>query len=138
MDLVSLGDYIKQRRTGLGLTQAQLSEGICDTTTVSRIERGEQDPRHNTVIALLERLGAPYDRYFTLLSKDCEGRSPPPASSSSREKNLSGPKLMNMLWRSLKSLSAPESSTTTSPYSTSRVPGQVCVPWRVRFLQKMR
>ena len=70
MDLVSLGDYIKQRRTGLGLTQAQLSEGICDTTTVSRIERGEQDPRHNTVIALLERLGAPYDRYFTLLSKD--------------------------------------------------------------------
>lgn len=70
MELIFLGDFIRCRREDLGLTQRQLCEGICEPMTISRIERGEQTPRHNTVIALLERLGAPYDRYFTLLSKD--------------------------------------------------------------------
>ena len=69
MDLIFLGDYIKQRRKDLGLTQGQLCEGICDVATISRMERGEQTPRHSTVTALLERLGTTYDQYV-LLSKE--------------------------------------------------------------------
>ena len=69
MDLIFLGDYIKQRRKDLGLTQMQLCDGICDVTTISRMERGEQTPRHSTVSALLERLGTTYDQYV-LLSKE--------------------------------------------------------------------
>ena len=69
MDLIFLGDYIKQRRKDLGLTQRQLCEGICDVATISRMERGEQIPHHSTVSALLERLGTTYDQYV-LLSKE--------------------------------------------------------------------
>ena len=69
MDSIFLGGYIKQRRKDLGLTQGQLCEGICDVATISRMERGEQTPRHSTVTALLERLGTTYDQYV-LLSKE--------------------------------------------------------------------
>ena len=69
MDLIFLGDYIKQRQKDLGLTQGQLCEGICDVATISRMERGEQIPHHSTVSALLERLGTTYDQYV-LLSKE--------------------------------------------------------------------
>ena len=51
MELIFLGDFIRCRREDLGLTQRQLCEGICEPMTISRIERGERTPRHNTVIA---------------------------------------------------------------------------------------
>ena len=72
MEMIFLGDYIRQRRKDLGLTQRQLCEGICDTTTISRMERGEQTPRHSTVIALLERLGTSYDQYVLLSREEIE------------------------------------------------------------------
>ena len=72
MESIFLGDYIQQRRKDLGLTQAQLSEGICDTTTISRMERGEQTLRHSTVTALLERLGTSYDQYVLLSREEIE------------------------------------------------------------------
>lgn len=37
-----LGDYIRQRRLELGLTQEQVCEGICEPITLSRIENGKQ------------------------------------------------------------------------------------------------
>ena len=70
MEQVFVGEYIKQRRTDLGLTQAQLCEGICEPMTVSRLERGKQAPSYNTINALLQRLGLPGNRYFALLSKN--------------------------------------------------------------------
>lgn len=70
MEQAFLGEYIRQRRMDLGLTQAQLGEGICEPMTVSRLERGKQAPACNTINALLQRLGLPGSRYFALLSKN--------------------------------------------------------------------
>jgi transcriptional regulator with XRE-family HTH domain len=67
---VFLGEYIKQRRQDLGLTQAQLCEGICEPVTISRLENGKQTPGRSCINALLQRLGLPDDRYFALLSQN--------------------------------------------------------------------
>ena len=40
MKNVFLGEYIKQRRLDLGLTQEQLCDGICEPMTLSRLENG--------------------------------------------------------------------------------------------------
>lgn len=66
---VFIGEYIKNRRLELGLTQEALCEGICEPITVSRLENGKQTPSRNNINALLQRLGLPGDRYFALLSK---------------------------------------------------------------------
>jgi len=65
-----LGEYIRQRRLDLGLTQEQLCEGICEPITVSRMENGRQMPSYHRICAFLQRLGLPDDRYFALLSKN--------------------------------------------------------------------
>ena len=52
-----LGIIIRQRRDMLGLSQQQLCQGICDRSTLSRIERGDQVPAYSTLRALLQRLG---------------------------------------------------------------------------------
>lgn len=65
-----LGDYIKQKRLDLGLTQEQLCDGICEPLTLSRLENGKQTPSRNRINALLQRMGLPDDRYFALLSKN--------------------------------------------------------------------
>ena len=51
-----LGIIIRQRRDILGLSQQQLCQGICDRSTLSRIERGDQVPAYSTLHALLQRL----------------------------------------------------------------------------------
>ena len=43
MKNVFLGEYIKQRRLDLGLTQEQLCDGICEPMTLSRLENGKQN-----------------------------------------------------------------------------------------------
>lgn len=70
MKNVFLGEYIKQRRLDLGLTQEQLCDGICEPMTLSRLENGKQTPIRNRINAILQRLGLPDDRYFALLSKN--------------------------------------------------------------------
>ena len=70
MKEIFLGEFIKQRRLELGLTQEQLCEGICEPMTISRIENGRQTPSRNRINALLQRLGLPDDRYYALLSKN--------------------------------------------------------------------
>lgn len=70
MKNVFLGEYIKQRRLDLSLTQEQLCDGICEPMTLSRLENGKQTPSRNRINALLQRLGLPDDRYFALLSKN--------------------------------------------------------------------
>lgn len=47
-----LGDYIKQKRLDLGLTQEQLCDGICEPMTLSRLENGKQTPSRNRINAL--------------------------------------------------------------------------------------
>lgn len=70
MKNVFLGEYIKQRRLDLNLTQEQLCDGICEPMTLSRLENGKQTPSRNRINAILQRLGLPDDRYFALLSKN--------------------------------------------------------------------
>lgn len=65
-----LGEYIKQRREALDLTQSQVCEGICTPATLSRIENGTQTPSRTRINAILQRLGLPDDRYISLLSKN--------------------------------------------------------------------
>ena len=70
MENFFLGEYIKQRREALGLTQRQVCEGICTPVTLSRIENGAQTPSRTRINAILQRLGLPDDRYISLLSKN--------------------------------------------------------------------
>lgn len=68
-----LGIIIRQRRDILGLSQQQLCQGICDRSTLSRIERGDQVPAYSTLHALLQRLGLQEkDVHFLLGQTDFE------------------------------------------------------------------
>ena len=44
MQNYKLGEYIRQRRLDLGLTQEQVCAGICESVTLSRVENGKQTP----------------------------------------------------------------------------------------------
>lgn len=70
MENFFLGEYIKQRREALGLTQKQVCNGICEPVTLSRLENGKQTPNRTRINAILQRLGLPDDRYISLLSKN--------------------------------------------------------------------
>ncbi len=68
MNIISIGELIRQRRIELGLTQEQLCEGICEPSNISRIESGGQIPSRSKLTALLQRLNLPSERYYALLS----------------------------------------------------------------------
>lgn len=70
MKEIFLGEYIKQKRLELGLTQEKLCCGICEPITISRLENGKQTPSRNNINAILQRLGLPSDRYFALLNEN--------------------------------------------------------------------
>lgn len=69
MKEITIGEAIRRRRKELGLSQMQVCEGICSLNTLSRIETGTQTPSYNNLVALLERLGMPSDRFYGLLSE---------------------------------------------------------------------
>jgi transcriptional regulator with XRE-family HTH domain len=52
-----IGAFIKQERLERGITQDRLCMGLCDVSTLSRIERGVMTPASFLRHALLERLG---------------------------------------------------------------------------------
>lgn len=70
MNEVHIGKIIKQKRLELGYTQEKLCEGICEPMSISRIERGLQNPSKNMLDALSQRLGLPTERCFIFLSKN--------------------------------------------------------------------
>ena len=65
-----LGDYIRQRRQELNLTQEQVCAGICEPVTLSRFENGRQTPSRTRINAILQRLGLPDDRYYALVTPE--------------------------------------------------------------------
>lgn len=69
MQQINLGEAMKQRRLELGLAQDAVCEGICEPTTLSRLENGRQTMAYNRVKALMQRLNMPDDRYYALLSQ---------------------------------------------------------------------
>lgn len=56
-DNESIGDVIRRRRSLLGLTQAQLCEGICGVKTLQRLEKNKTRAHAEVVRGLFERLG---------------------------------------------------------------------------------
>ena len=65
-----LGDYIRQRRQELNLTQEQVCAGICEPVTLSRFENGRKTPSRTRINAILQRLGLPDDRYYALVTPE--------------------------------------------------------------------
>lgn len=57
MAVYNIGEYIKEKRERLGVTQDELCEGICSIATMSRIESGGRIPKSKVMIPLLQRLG---------------------------------------------------------------------------------
>lgn len=65
-----IGEMIRQRRMELELKQNELCQGICEPTTMCRIESGKQTPSLNQLKVLLQRLGLPDERYYAIVSKN--------------------------------------------------------------------
>lgn len=53
----NIGYFIKQKRIELGISQAELADGICSLATLSRIENGNNSPKQKHMSDLLQRLG---------------------------------------------------------------------------------
>ena len=70
MQELRLGEMIRRRREELNINQEVLCEGLCDRSALSRFENGHQALSRKRVVALLQRLGLPDDRFYALLSED--------------------------------------------------------------------
>ncbi len=65
-----IGELIKNERKKLRITQEALCEGICEPTTLSRIENNKQNPTRNVLNALLQRLGISDGRFFAVITAE--------------------------------------------------------------------
>nr|MCR5753768.1 helix-turn-helix domain-containing protein [Acetatifactor sp.] len=67
---IFIGELIRKKRKELKLSQADLSFGICDISTLSRIENKHQTPTRNVLNALLERLGVSDERFYAAVTAE--------------------------------------------------------------------
>jgi len=67
-----IGDVIRIRRKMLGLSQEKLCKGICDSRTVSRLERNLRKPQKEIVQQLFERLNLSTELCRTELVTDSQ------------------------------------------------------------------
>ena len=65
-----IGDIIKKKRIELGITQEQLCEGICEPSTLSKIENNRQAPTRTRFNAIMERLGLSQDFFYAVIDED--------------------------------------------------------------------
>ena len=73
---IPIGEYIREHRQKKNMTIAKLADGICDASTLSRLERGVHFPSRSKISLLLQRLDLPEDRIIALVSaNDLEVRS---------------------------------------------------------------
>ena len=68
MKTCHIGYFIKHKREELGIAQDDLCDGICDKSTLSRIERGLTQPSYSLMSMLLGRLGMPEEPLLLPLS----------------------------------------------------------------------
>lgn len=54
----------------MGISQEELSEGLCSVSTLSRIENNQQNPTRSLTRQLLERLGLSRERFFALWDQE--------------------------------------------------------------------
>ena len=69
MKEIPIGEYIRDHRKRQNMRIEDLAHGICDVSTLSRLERGKQSPSRSKVTLLLQRLNLPEDQIFALVSK---------------------------------------------------------------------
>lgn len=62
-----LGEIIREKRLEQGLSLEELSEGICDVSTLSRLETGKQSPTRHKLNRLLQKLGISDDRFELII-----------------------------------------------------------------------
>lgn len=73
MKAYNIGLFIQKKREEQHIRQEDLCRGICDKSTLSRIERGKQEPSSGILGVLLQRLGINEDQLAVLLGpKDFE------------------------------------------------------------------
>lgn len=60
---VNVNEVIRKRRLMYGMTQEELAEGICDVTTISRLENNKHNLNDELRSRLLEKLKLPIDKY---------------------------------------------------------------------------
>lgn len=73
MKAYNIGLFIKKKQEEQHIRQEDLCRGICDKSTLSRIERGKQEPSSGILGVLLQRLGINEDQLAVLLGpKDFE------------------------------------------------------------------
>lgn len=73
MKAYNIGLFIKKKREEQHIRQEDLCRGICDKSTLSRIERGKQEPSSGILGVLLQRFGINEDQLAVLLGpKDFE------------------------------------------------------------------
>ena len=70
MKVKYLGEIVRQQRKMLGVSQELVCEGLCTPMTLSRFESGRQTPSRDCVVAILQRLGLPDDRYYAQLTSE--------------------------------------------------------------------
>ena len=70
MGIYNASNLIREARQKAGLTQEQMSEGICSPKVLSRIENGLTNVSHATFQALLERAGAPRSAFPVFDSRE--------------------------------------------------------------------
>lgn len=66
MSVRNAGKTIREARIKAGLTQEQLSEGVCSVLSLSRIENGSAGVSPVTFQALMAHAGAPCEVYRSL------------------------------------------------------------------------
>lgn len=70
MGIYNASNLIREARQKAGLTQEQMSEGICSPKVLSRIENGLTNVSHATFQALLERAGTPRSAFPVFDSRE--------------------------------------------------------------------
>ncbi len=59
--VLCIGDVVKKRREMLGMSQAELADGLCDVKTIIRIENKKNKIRLSSVAPVLKKLNLPSD-----------------------------------------------------------------------------
>lgn len=67
MGVYQVGEVIKKTRESLGITQEELSYGICSAETLSRIENGKRAPSRTNFRALMDKMGKSGEKYMPFL-----------------------------------------------------------------------
>ncbi|MGK0575988.1 helix-turn-helix domain-containing protein [Macrococcus capreoli] len=67
---MNIGYYIKERRQEIGMTQKELSEGICTQSQISKIEKNEMVPLSTLLMDIAKRLNLSLDEIAGIKHSD--------------------------------------------------------------------